>query len=208
MATKFASLSKYVKSPAVEKTVQGISKVNSKLGSRLRSGLDEVSGGGSALSGMKSGAQEVIAGGRFNTGLKDYFRGERLSKYFAKHGVLPENGIKRWWLNIQARGDRRAAFRKFIAANNLLAYFGIPSLTTFEEKIANDAEFRKKLADDPKTSDYIAQNYDDSKPSDVSSNKLTQSSSQSTSNKNENPINALFGSIFSNQLGKAALAAI
>jgi len=208
MATKFASLSKYAKSPAVEKTVQGISKVNSKLGSRLRSGLDEVSGGGSALSGMKSGAQEVIAGGRFNTGLKDYFRGERLSKYFAKHGVLPENGIKRWWLNIQARGDRRAAFRKFIAANNLLAYFGIPSLTTFEEKIANDAEFRKKLADDPKTSDYIAQNYDDSKPSDVSSNKLTQSSSQSTSNKNENPINALFGSIFSNQLGKAALTAI
>ena len=208
MATKFASLSKYAKSPAVEKTVQGISKVNSKLGSRLRSGLDEVSGGGSALSGMKSGAQEVIAGGRFNTGLKDYFRGERLSKYFAKHGVLPENGIKRWWLNIQARGDRRAAFRKFIMANNLLAYFGIPSLTTFEEKIANDAEFRKKLADDPKTSDYIAQNYDESKPSDDSSNKLSQSSSQPTSNKNENPINALFTSIFSNQLGKAALTAI
>lgn len=206
MATKFASLSKYVKSPAVERTVQGISKVNSKLGSRLKSGLSEVSGGGSALSGMKSGAQEVIAGGRFNTGLKDYFRGERLSKYFARHGVLPENGIKRWWLNIQARGDRRAAFRKFIAANNLLAYFGIPSLTTFEEKIANDAEFRKKLADDPKTSDYIAQNYDDSKSSEDSSKKLPQPSS--TSNKNENPINTLFTGIFSNQLGKAALTAI
>ena len=52
MATKFASLSKYAKSPAVEKTVQGISKVNSKLGSRLRSGLDELSGGGSALLAM------------------------------------------------------------------------------------------------------------------------------------------------------------
>jgi len=210
MASKFASISKYAKSPAVEKTVQGISKVNSKLGARLRSGLDEVSGGGSALLGMKSGAKEVIGGGRFNTGLKDYFRGERLSKYFAKHGVLPENGIKRWWLNVQARGDRRAAFRKFIAANNLLAYFGIPSLTTFEEKIANDAEFRKKLADDPKTSDYIAQNYNNTNDTnDDSSKKESQpSSSTPTTNKEKNPINDLFGSIFSSQLGKAALTAI
>jgi hypothetical protein len=40
-----------------------------------------------------------------------------------------------------------------------LDYFGIPSLTTFEEKMANDAEFRDKVAQDPKTSEYIAQNY-------------------------------------------------
>ena len=90
----------------------------------------------------------------------------------------------------------------------MLAYFGIPSLTTFEEKLSNDAEFRKKIADDPKTSDYIAQNYNDSESSDDSSNKSPQPSTQSTSNKNDNPISGLFGSIFSNQLGKAALAAI
>jgi hypothetical protein len=210
-AAKFAKLGKYVKSPAVEKTVQGITKVNSKLGTKLKSGLKEISGG-SAISGIGAGAKEVMAGGKFGRGLKDYFQGERMTNYYIKHGVVPEAGIKRWWLNVQAGGDRRAAFRKFIGANNLLAYFGVPSLTTFEEKMSNDAEFRKKVADDPKTSDYIAQNFNDSKSSDDSSNKSSQPSSQpssqSTSNKNDNPISGLFGSIFSNQLGKAALAAI
>jgi hypothetical protein len=102
------------------------------------------------------------------------------------------------------------AFRKFIAANNLLAYFGIPSLTTFEEKISNDAEFRKKLADDPKTSDYIAQNYNNTNDTndDSSKKELQPSSSTPTTNKEKNPINDLFGSIFSSQLGKAALTAI
>jgi hypothetical protein len=207
-AAKFAKLGKYVKSPAVEKTVEGITKVNSSLGNKLKTGLKEISGAG-VISGVGAGAKEVLAGGKFGRGLKDYFQGQRLTNYYIKNGVVPEQGIKRWWLNVQAGGDRRAAFRKFISANNLLAYFGIPSLTTFEEKLSNDAEFRKKVADDPKTSDYIAQNYNDSKSSDNSSDKPSQpSSSQSTSNKNDNPISGLFGSIFSNQLGKAALAVI
>ena len=63
-------------------------------------------------------------------------------------------------LNVGARQDRRNSFRQFIAANNLLAYFGIPSLSTFENKLSDDAEFRKKVAEDPKTSDYIAQNFE------------------------------------------------
>lgn len=204
-ATKFASLSKYVKAPAVEKTVEGISKVSPKLGSKLRTGLSEISGG-SALSGIKAGAEEVMAGGKFGRGLKDYFQGERLTNYFAKHGVLPENGVKRWWLNVQARGDRRAAFRKFISANNLLAYFGIPSLTTFERKLSEDAEFRKKVANDPKTSDYIAKNYGETTASNEPSKEIQ--SEPTTTNKNDNPLGGLFGSIFSNQLGKAALMAI
>jgi len=158
MASKFTSLSKYVNSPAIEKTVEGITKVNSGWGNSLKNGLQQITSS-KALSGLKSGGKSVIAGGAFKTGLKDYYRGERLSKYFAKRGVLPETGIKRWWLNVSARQDRRNAFRKFIMANNLLDYFNIPSLTTFEEKMSSDAEFRKKVADDPKTSDYIAGNY-------------------------------------------------
>jgi hypothetical protein len=75
--------------------------------------------------------------------------------------------------------------------------------------MSNDAEFRKKLADDPKTSDYIAQNYDNSNDTnDNSSNKESQPSSSTQTNKEKNPINDLFGSIFSSQLGKAALTAI
>jgi hypothetical protein len=207
-AAKFAKLGKYVKSPAVEKTVQGITKVNSGLGNKLKSGLKEISGG-SAISGIGAGAKEVMAGGKFGRGLKDYFQGERLTNYYIKHGVVPEQGIKRWWLNVQAGGDRRAAFRKFIGANNLLAYFGVPSLTTFEQKLSNDAEFREKVANDPKTSDYIAQNYNDSeKTSSEEPTPESKSISQSTQNKNDNPISGLFGGIFSNQLGKVALAAI
>jgi hypothetical protein len=160
MAQKFSGVMKHVNDPRVEKTVQNISKVNSTLGSRLKSGLSELVGTGNVVSGLKAGGKEVIAGGKFKTGLKGYFQGQRLSKYFAKHGVLPEAGIKRWWLNVSARRDRRNAFRNFIAANNLLAYFGIPSLKTFEDKMSNDPEFRTKVAEDPKTSDYIAQNYE------------------------------------------------
>ena len=157
MATKFTSLKKYVNSPAIEKTVEGISKVNSSWGSGLKNGLEQITGS-KALSGLKAGGREVIAGGAFKTGLKDYYQGERLTKYFAKKGVLPETGIKRWWLNVGARQDRRNAFRKFIMANNLLNVFGIPSLTTFEKKLSDDASFREKVANDPSMSDYIAQN--------------------------------------------------
>jgi hypothetical protein len=39
-----------------------------------------------------------------------------------------------------------------------LAVFGIPSLTTFEEKIMNDEKFRDKLANDPATSEFMASN--------------------------------------------------
>jgi hypothetical protein len=74
-AAKFAKLRKYVKSPAVEKTVQGITKVNSNLGTKLKSGLKEISGG-SAISGIGAGAKEVMAGGKFGRGLKDYFQGQ------------------------------------------------------------------------------------------------------------------------------------
>ena len=209
-AAKFSKLGKYVKTPAVEKTVEGIAKVNSKLGSRLKSGLSEISGG-SVIAGTRAAAKEVAAGGKFGKGLKDYFQGERMTNYFIKHGVVPEKGIKRWWMNVQAGGDRRAAFRKFIATNNLLAYFGIPSLTTFEKKMSEDAEFRKKVADDPKTSDYIAQNFnEDSKKSSESSNNTEQptQTTQTTSNKDNNPLVGLIGGLFNNQLGKTALAAI
>jgi hypothetical protein len=209
-AAKFSKLGKYVKTPAVEKTVEGIAKVNSKLGSRLKSGLSEISGG-SVIAGTRAAAKEVAAGGKFGRGLKDYFQGERMTNYFIKHGVVPEKGIKRWWMNVQAGGDRRAAFRKFIATNNLLAYFGIPSLTTFEKKMSEDAEFRKKVADDPKTSDYIAQNFnEDSKKSSESSNNTEQPTqpTQTTSNKDDNPLVGLIGGLFNNQLGKTALAAI
>ena len=214
-ATKFASLGKYVNSSAVEKTVEGVSKVNAKLGSKLKNGLSEISGGG-ALAGLRSGGKEALAGGLFKTGLKDYYQGQRLTKYFAKNGVLPEKGIQTWWLNVGARQDRRNAFRKFISANNLLNKFGVPSLTTFERKMSDDAEFRKKIASDPKISDYIAQNYNPNGGNKTSTtNTATQSSTTNTGTQSstaqsaaDNPLAGLMGSMFSGQLGKIASGAL
>ena len=188
IASKFTSLSKYVNSPAVEKTVEGIAKVNSGWGNSLKKGLQEITSG-KAISGLKSGGKSVISGGAFKTGLKDYYQGERLSKYFAKKGVLPETGIKRWWLNVGARQDRRNAFRKFIIANNLLNVFGIPSLTTFEERMSNDASFREKVANDPSMSDYIAQN--------TQSGDESSSSIQSGGDDSKSPFAGVMGGMMS-----------
>ena len=202
-AAKFTSLGKYVKSPVVEKTVQGISKVSPSLGSKLTSGLGEITGVGGALGGLKSGAQEAIAGGKFARGLKDYYQGERLTKYFAKNGVLPEKGIQKWWLNVQARGDRRDAFRKFIATNNLLAFYGIPSLTTFERKLSDDAEFRKKVADDPKMSDYIAQNYEGDSKSSKEPEEDSDSKKSEESKSKSNPFGDMLQNILTGTLSRA-----
>jgi len=155
MAKKFTSLSKYVNSPQITKTVEGIGKVNKNWASSLTEMLNKI--GGKAVSGLKSGADSVIAGKRFSSGLKDYYRKERLTKYFTKKGVLPEKGINMWWQNVLARRDRRKSFKQFIVANNMLSYFGVPSLSKFEEKLSNDENFRKKVANDPTMSDYIAQ---------------------------------------------------
>lgn len=156
LAKKFTSLSKYTKSPEVIKTVESIGKVNSSWGSTLKNMLDKI--GGHTVSGLKAGGKSVVGGGTFRSGLKDYFQGQRLSKYFAKRGVLPQKGISMWWQNVLARQDRKNAFRKFIMANNLLASFGVPSLSSFEDKLNNDEEFRNKVSNNPEMSDYIAQN--------------------------------------------------
>ena len=200
-AAKFTSLGKYVKSPVVEKTVEGISKISPGLGSKLTSGLGEITGVGGALGGLTSGAKEVMAGGKFARGIKDYYQGERLTKYFARHGVLPEKGIQKWWLNVQSRGDRKDAFRKFIMTNNLLAAFGIPSLTTFEKKLSDDEEFRKKIADDPKMSEYIAQNYGgDSKNSKQSEDSDSKNSEESKSK--SNPFGDMLQNILTGSLSR------
>ena len=52
IAKKFNSLGKYVNEPAVQQTVQGITKVNSSLGARLKEGLGMLAGGGQAMPPM------------------------------------------------------------------------------------------------------------------------------------------------------------
>jgi hypothetical protein len=183
MAAKVAELAK---SPAVEKTIEGLSKVNMSWGQKLREGLSSLTRF-PVVGGAKAGIDAIKTGGKFSTGLKNFFRNEKLVAYVTKHGMEPQSFISKWWLNVSARTARRNSFRKFIMANNLLAKFGIPSLTTFEEKIANDAEFRKKLADDPQFGQYVGQ---DMTPEEFNSMRGGEEESPS---RGGDPISALYG---------------
>ena len=161
MAAKAAEMAKYTTSPTAQKVVASVANVNKGWGSGLKGALAEL---GSIFAKVKpvgaisAGVGSRIAGSTFSKGLKGYYQGERIAKYAIKNGMKPEGFVKNWFINFWARADRRNSFRKFIIANNLLAVFGIPSLTTFEEKIMNDEKFRDKLANDPATSEFMASN--------------------------------------------------
>lgn len=161
MAAKAAEMAKYATSPTAEKIVASVASVNKGWGSGLKGALAEL---GSIFTKVKpvgaisAGVGAKIAGSTFKTGLKGYFQGERIAQYAVKNGMKPEGFIKNWYIPYMSRLDRKNSFRKFIVVNNLLNKFGIPSLTTFEEKVMNDERFREKLANDPAMSEYIASN--------------------------------------------------
>lgn len=162
LISKFKNLGQYVSDPRVTQTVSKITNVNKGWGSGLREGLDtlknlSVKYSGQVGGGLKAGAKSLAAGKSFAGGLKGYFQGQRLSKYFAKNGVLPSNALSRWWQNVLARRDRRLAFSKFLIGNNLLDKFGIPNINSLDNWM-EDEDNLNKLAEDPATSDFIAQN--------------------------------------------------
>jgi hypothetical protein len=161
MAAKAAEMAKYATSSTAQKVVASVTNVNKGWGSGLKGALAEL---GSIFAKVKpvgaisAGVGAKVAGSTFSKGLKGYYQGERIAQYAVKNGMKPEGFVKNWFINFWARSDRRNSFRKFIIANNLLAVFGIPSLTTFEEKVMNDEKFREKLANNPAMSEYIASN--------------------------------------------------
>ena len=160
---------------SVTKTIDQISKVNTSWGSRIKEGLSALSNSLSKVkpvAAIKSGVKSATTGGKFSTGLKDFYRGDRLSKYIAKKGMEPSNFIQKWWIKFGARQDRRDSFRRFIIANNMLDMFGLPNFDSFQDKLKNDENFRDKVADNPQISEFIAQN---SSENDLNQRKETSS---------------------------------
>lgn len=171
--------------PSVTKTIDQISKVNTSWGSKIKEGLSALTNTLSKVkpvAAIKSGVKSATTGGKFSTGLKDFYRGERLSKYIAKRGMEPSNFIQKWWINFGARQDRKNSFRNFIMANNMLEVFGLPNIGSFEDKLKNDEKFRDEVADNPEMSQFIAQNSSDM---DLNPKKET----------NSNPLGSLGGLI-------------
>lgn len=187
-----AKVAELAKSPSVAKTVDNLSKINMSWGQKLKEGLSSLTKF-PVVGSTKAGIDAVKAGEKFSAGLKNYFRGEKLASYVAKKGIEPQSFISKWWLNVAARGARRNAFRKFIMANNLLDRFGIPSLTTFEERIANDENFRKRLSEDPQFSNYVGQN--------MSQEDLSSFEGQ----REPNTSSGLFGNVFGGAMSLAML---
>lgn len=157
VAAEFQKAMKGLNHPGVTKTLDNLSSINTSWGAKLKGALGDLGNLATKVkpvAALKSAATATT----FRSGLKGFYQGERLAKYVAKRGVMPSKFVKDWWIPIAARQDRRNSFRKFIMANNLLAKFGVPTLSSFENKMENDENFRDKIANDPTMSSYIAQN--------------------------------------------------
>jgi hypothetical protein len=162
----YMRLANHINSPLIGKTINQVEKVpgiGGKAAEGMRESIKQHAGVlgkifGKPINIGKSIGKEletnagsflktVRGGGPVAMGIKKHFRGERLAKYLEKNGKVPSNWLSYWW-NIVYKGsrDRKAYIRKFIMANNLLDVFGIPSLTAFEERFENDADFRTELA--------------------------------------------------------------
>jgi len=165
----YMRLGNHINNPLIGKTINGLEKVpgiGTKAADGMRTAVKEHANVlqrifnkpidigksiGKELDTNSGSFLKTITGrGPVGMGIKKHFRGERLAKYLKDNGKVPSTWLSHWW-NIVYKGsrDRKAYIRKFIMANNLLDTFGIPSITTFEERFENDSSFREKLANNP-----------------------------------------------------------
>jgi hypothetical protein len=167
-ASMYQKIVPAMEGPLVNKTVKQLEKVpgiGSGIGSRIRESISQhktvfsrlfqkpVDIGKSITRASQAGASRPIA-----RGVKDYFQGQRLEKYFARTGQVPSNWLSKWYnIVYKARGDRRKFVRNFIVANNLLDFFGLPSLEAFDDKFENDAKFREQAMKNPAFADAVQQ---------------------------------------------------
>lgn len=197
-AKKYVQIGKYLNSAPVTGTIKNLEKVpvvGSKVASGLRHSVSEHASAigrilqrpaglakqvGSEIS--KKGApgflKTITGGGPVASGLKNYFKGEKLAKYVAKNGMEPGNWLSRWWnITRPARSARRNFFKSFIVSNNLLDYFGLPSIGAFEEKFENNAEFRKQVAEVPGFEQVVEQSTTPEQFAQINQNQLPQQQS-------------------------------
>jgi hypothetical protein len=201
----YSRLGNHIDNPLIGKTINRIEKVP-KIGKPAAEGMrDAIKEHASVLSKIlnkpisigKSIGKEIatnpgslgktiLGRGPVGMGIKKHFRGERLAKYIEKNGKEPSTWLSYWW-NIVYRGqkDRRAYVRNFIVANNLLNFFGIPSLSAFENKFENDEDFRDQLANDPRFSSLVGETTNETELSRING---------MTSNESNSP--GFFGTLF------------
>ena len=190
-AAQYLKIGEHLGNPLIKKTINGVKSVP-LVGERAAIGMEKsIAEHSSVISQLKNKTtglrpvqlgktigKEIAAGGKFSTGLKDFFRGEKLTQYVAKRGMEPSTWLSKWWnITMPARRARRQMFKNFIITNHLLDMFGLPSLDAFEERFEKDEEMRKKLAEMPQFQQFVGQNTTQEELAQINGTEQTQQSS-------------------------------
>lgn len=172
---QFLKMSKHFDDAGVKQTINSIGGINKGWAQKMTDGLGSLKSTASKLRPVQltqrigkeiatqpsAGYLKMLAGkGPVATGLKSFFREEKLAQYVAKKGMEPSNWLSKWWnITRTARQSRRDMFRSVVALSAVAKMFGLPNLSMNQlDEMMKDEKFRDALANDPQVSQYIAQN--------------------------------------------------
>lgn len=156
----YLKVGEYLNNPKISQLIKQVDEIPG-IGKKLSKGMsDALEQNKIAISKLKNTTKSVknvtTSGTKLSGGIKKFFQERALANYVKKNGMEPSNWLKKWYFVIrQGRKDRRNLVKNFIIANGMLDLFGLPSFEAFESKFESDANFRDKLANDPKFSEIV-----------------------------------------------------
>lgn len=202
---QFLKMSKHFDDAGVKQTINSVSNINKGWGQKMTDGLSSLKSTVSKLRPVQmtqrigkeiatqpsAGYLKMITGrGPVATGMKAFFREEKLAQYIAKKGMEPSNWLSRWWNITRAgRQSRKDMFRSIVAASQVAKMFGLPNLSMNQlDRAMNDDRFKTALANDPEVSQYISQN---TNPDDLS--QIEGDSNTNQGGESVNPFAGILG---------------
>ncbi len=179
---QFLKMSKHFDDAGVKQTINSVGGINKGWAQKMTDGLGSLKETVSKLRPVQmtqrigkeiatqpsAGYLKMLSGrGPVATGMKAFFREEKLAQYIAKRGMEPTNWLSKWWNITRAgRQSRKDMFRSIVAASQVAKMFGLPNLSMNQlDRAMLDDRFKTALANDPQVSQYIAQN---TNPEDLS----------------------------------------
>lgn len=152
----YAKIGKQMDNPAIAKLIGQVEKVPGassalKSAQNLQKGLfgkissEASSLGSKAMTTMEKGVGKTI---------KQNFQNQALQKYLINTGgKAPSNFLSRWYNVVyKGRAARRDVVKRLIQGSNILHYFGLPNIESFEKFLAHpedNPELAEKLMKDP-----------------------------------------------------------
>jgi hypothetical protein len=153
---QYVKLGKEVNNPALKTAISQVRGISPTFARKLETALVEQKSVFAKLMEKPKGIVNAIGHeGKIGGGLTRFFKEEKLYDYIIKKGELPSSWLSKWW-NITYKGNRakRQYIKNFIAANNLLKFLGIASLSDLERKMEDPKEL-EKLSRNPEFSRMV-----------------------------------------------------